>query len=305
MNTTTHPIRRVSPIVLGIVIITVVALFAVLAYRLISGKPLGLRSFVEQQVYLATSPIKALADSREVKALSDGSYTNILFIHQSVGAGFIRDGHLRDMLSQKGYSFWDQGYSHEGLRDPNGTSLGYTYSIPNNDTDPDELYTLFTQKPYQAPINGISQVLQHEVIIFKSCYPNNNIRDEQVFEEFQSFYLGFRNTVDQHPDRLFILLTTPPLNPARTDAAHAARARAMADWLKSDEFQGGRENLVVYDLFDDLAEPDLSKPDANMLRESYRVAMDSHPNAAANEIVAENLADFIDQQITAYRESLD
>ena len=62
--------------------------------------------------------------------------------------------------------------------------------------------------------------------------------------------------VDQHPDRVFIVLTPPPLVPEHTTPEIAARARAFANWLKSDEYLDGHANLVTFDFFELLAEDD-------------------------------------------------
>ena len=76
--------------------------------------------------------------------------------------------------------------------------------------------------------------------------------------------------MSQHPEKLFILLTQPPLNPAETDPEQAHRARTLASWLASDEFKGNLPNLFVFDLFDRLAVEDVSIPEANTLRLEFR-----------------------------------
>jgi hypothetical protein len=52
----------------------------------------------------------------------------------------------------------------------------------------------------------------------------------------KSFASGPVRSVDCYPDKLFIVVTPPPLNPAETNLETAARARIMADWLTSEEF---------------------------------------------------------------------
>jgi hypothetical protein len=126
--------------------------------------------------------------------------------------------------------------------------------------------------------------LQHEVIIFKSCFaPANNITSDQQLEQYKTWYLGIRNVMAQRPDKLFIVVTDPPLNPAETNAQEAARARAFATWLKSSEYLNGHRNVYTFDFYGYLAENDPASPDYSMLRKAYREGSDSHPNQIANK----------------------
>lgn len=293
-----------SPILLGIVILGAACLLALVGYRLVTGKSLNLRTRIYEASYYFIDIPKILANSGKIRG-QEGSFNNVVFLHQSVGKGIINGGHLRDLLKDKGYQFWDQGYRDKGLRDPDGKHLGFTYDIPNDNTDPDGLYNIFSQDALDMPVNGLSQLLQHDIIMLKSCYPISDIRDEAQFKKYQAYYLGMRDTFDKHPDKLFILLTQPPLNPAATDAETAKRARALANWLKSEEYVGGHPNLAVFDLFDIWAVSDQTHPDANMLREEYqREGDDSHPNDVGNEAAAKPLADFIAEKASAYQKTL-
>jgi len=136
-------------------------------------------------------------------------------------------------------------------------------------------------------------LLQHEVIIFKSCFPAGNITDDEHLRAYQEDYTRLRTVMAKHPDKLFIVVTPPPLNPVETDSDTARRARAFSEWMQSSAFLQGHSNIVTFDLFGSLAEPDGPWPDANMLRQPYREGTDSHPNALANEIVGRLFAEFI------------
>jgi len=247
--------------------------------------------------------IGAVQDSSRVRRLSKGNYTNLIFLHHSTGENLIQQGLLRERLGAHGLTLWDHGYNAQGLRDPGGNPTGYSYNIPDDNTDPEGLARLFNQRRIPLPLNALSGLLQHEVVIFKSCFdPTSRIESDEKLVAYKEAYYQVRLGIQRHPETLFILLTQPPLNPAETDPAQAARARALADWLVSPEFQGGVDNLVVFDLFDQLAEGDPNAPDANMLRADYRTLGDSHPNRLANERVAPQLADFIVQAVQAFRQ---
>ncbi|MDW8068899.1 MAG: hypothetical protein RML46_08305 [Anaerolineae bacterium] len=222
-----------------------------------------------------------------------GNFTNVIFLHHSVGRNLIHQGGVRERLTEAGFHFWDHDYNWEGLTRPDGTLAGYSYGIPGDNTDPDGLARLFSQPVFPWPINAFSGLLQHEVIIIKSCFPNSNIQSDEQFREMQGYYLKMRERMGRFPNRLFIIVTTPPLNPAETTPEAAARARALSRWLQSDEFLAGHPNVAVFDLFGLLAEDDPAAPDFNMLRREYREGTDSHPNRFANETIGPIFAEFI------------
>jgi hypothetical protein len=237
-----------------------------------------------------------------VLAFSRGDFTNIIFLHQSTGRNLIVEGHVREQLTGLGYHFWDQGYNHEMLRDPAGASTGYSYNIPGNKTDPHGMARIFAQHVYPLPVNTFSGLLQYEVILFKSCFdPTSHIESDEELEADKADYLMVRDAIDQHPDKLFILLTQPPLNPAETNPEEAARARSLAYWLASQAYLGERTNLFVYDFFDALAVADPNAADNNMLRAEYRNGDDSHPNQKANEEIGPSLVEFVIHTIESYR----
>ncbi len=233
---------------------------------------------------------------------TDGDYRDIIFLHHSTGRLLIEQGHLRQYLTDLGYRFWDHGYNFEGLTDPDGATLWGHYAIPGGgrggNTDVEGLATLFAQPVTDPPSNAFSRLLQHEVIITKSCFPNNALSSEGMVAAHRAAYLRMRDSIDHHPDRLFILLTTPPLHPLATTPQEAARARTMAGWLTSPDFRGDRPNLAVFDFFDQLADPE-----THMLRAEYQLSpneADSHPNQKANRIIAPRLGAFIDEAIKTY-----
>lgn len=270
---------------------------ALLGARRLAGEAFGPR----ESAKIALGTGMALLRRGEVQGSTRGEYTNVFFLHHSVGMNLIDQGGLRELFQGAGVDFWDQGYRYDGMRGPDGQDTGFWYPVPNDNTDPDGLARVFAQQPRALPVNSLSGLLQHEVIILKSCYPNSSIGDEAQMTALKTLYLGIRATVDAHPDRLFILMTTPPLNPAETKLENARYARAMSEWLLSPEFQGGRANLRVFDFYSLLAENDPASPEYGMLRAAYRDGADSHPNAAANREIAPRLAQFVLEAITGYR----
>lgn len=235
---------------------------------------------------------------------SAGDYSNVIFLHHSTGSALITQGNVRPLLTELGYQFWDHGYNHYGgLVRPDGTPTDASYHIPGGDgggnTDVDGLFELFTQPVTDPPANAFSRLLQHEVIAVKSCFPNSAVESDKMQGQFQSWYLQMRDVMDQHPDHIFVVVTTPPLHPRATNSDEARRARAIANWLKSDEYLAGHPNVFVFDFFDLLADPS-----TNTLRAEYQLSPDepdSHPNRLANETIGPLFVNFIAEAVQTYR----
>jgi hypothetical protein len=233
----------------------------------------------------------------------DGSYTNVIFLHHSTGQALITEGNVRPLLTELGYQFWDHGFNHTGLVRPDGTLAHATYRIPGalgrGNTDVDGLAKLFSQSVTDPPSNAFSRLLQHEVIAVKSCFPNSAIKSDEMEKQFQTWYLQMRDVMDEHPDRIFIIVTSPPLHPQMTNADEARRARAVANWLKSREYLAGHPNVFVFDFFDLLADPS-----TNTLHAQYQLDSEkpnSHPNHLANEKIGPLFVKFIDQAVQTYK----
>ncbi len=285
--------RLVKPVVIALVGVVVLGLTIFLTIRLVTGRTLGIRSLMSLGLSIMNSG--SISDS------SRGDFTNIIFLHHSVGRNMVDRGNVREILTKNGYSFWDHDYNQPGLRGPDGDYLGYSYIVPADNTYPDGLAEIFAEPAYSLPLNTFSNLLQHETIIFKPCYPASNITSDEQLEQDKGRYLKMRETMDQYPNKLFIVVTQPPLNPAKTNPEDAARARTLADWLKSEEYLRGHPNIFTFDLFGYLAEDNPASPDYNMLREAYRKGVDSHPNQLANETVGPLFADLIMNAVQTYQ----
>jgi len=240
------------------------------------------------------------------RIVDDGTYRNVVFLHHSTGRALIEQGGVRELLRQRNYQFWDHEYNTYGLTRPDGTRTGTQYEIPETkpgvrgggNTDPEGLAVLFAQPVHSPADNAFSRLLQHQVIIFKSCFPNSGIKNDAMLARHKSLYLGMRQVMDQHSNRIFILVTTPPLHPLATNPEEARRARELALWLQSSEFLEGHSNLFVFDFHSLLADPK-----TGMLRAEYQLkpdSSDSHPNALANRNIGPLFVDFVDKAIQSY-----
>lgn len=224
--------------------------------------------------------------------------SNILFLHHSTGHNLITQGQVRTYLTAYNASngtqlaFWDHDYNAEGLRNPAGAYVGHSYLIPNDNTDPDGLYYLWT-----VPNAARDSIMaNHQVIAFKSCYPASAINSDTKLAQYKIWYFGMRDFFDLHPERLFVVMSPPPLHRVATNAADAARARAFSVWLGSAEYLSGHPNVVYFNLFDQFAQPADGSASKNMLRYEYETnheGTDWHPNLLANQTVGPIFAQFL------------
>jgi hypothetical protein len=112
-----------------------------------------------------------------------------------------------------------------------------------------------------------------------------------------------RSYFDAHTDHLFVVMPPPPLHRLDTNATQAANARAFATWLASSAYLSGHPNVRCFNLFDQLANPNDGSATANMLRQAYEGSPtdpDSHPNAAADQVVGPALANLLCQEASGY-----
>ncbi len=216
----------------------------------------------------------------------------IIFLHHSCGHNLIEQGSVREGLSALGYEFYDHGYNGEGLRLADGSYAGYSFNVPGDNTDPDGLATIFAQPLNDPPNNTFSHLMEYDVILFKSCFPTSNIESDAKLAGYKSHYRQIMNRMAKYPDKIFIIVTQPPEVPRNSDADASSRARSFVNWLKSDEYLAGHDNVFVFDFFDKLSGGD------NFLRPGYRTdEYDAHPNMRANETIGPLFVSFIDRVI--------
>jgi len=244
------------------------------------------------------SPTPTLAATPSAAATPGlaADFGRVIFLHHSVGADLIEQGDVRQRLVALGYEFYDHGYNDDGLVLADGTWAGLNFAVPDDNTDPDGFADIFAQPLHDPPDNTFSYLMQYDVIAFKSCYPVSDIQSDDQLTEYKSYYLSIRDRMDQYPHKIFIVLTPPPQVAAYTDTQAAARARAFANWLASDQYLSNHPNVFTFDLFDLLADPS-----TNVLRTDYQAdENDAHPNELANRTIGPLFADFVHQAVRTY-----
>ncbi len=237
----------------------------------------------------------------------------LVFIHHSTGANLIRQGKIREILSDNNpdIEFWDHSYNllpfwqitakiipfRTGLCDQNGNLTGTDYNIQIANTDPQGYADLFSQEIHIPADNSFGEIINNfDIIMFKSCFPVTEIKTQEQLDHYKKCYLIIREKIDKLPEKLFILFTPPPLRSEMTKKDYAYRAREFSDWMKSEEYLGRRKNMAVFDFFDILADQD------NVLARNFCsfLFFDSHPNKLANVTAGKELVKFISENASKF-----
>lgn len=217
---------------------------------------------------------------------------SMVFLHHSVGHGFLYEGGLQDSLL--GLGIVVRGATQ-------GSTLGQQTDIC--DWVPkfrDNLSQILTFRAH--PDKFFDDDRKNDIVMFKSCFPNSGITGdggdnpdfasrERTTANFKAAFAEMQNQLASESGTLFVYMTAPPLVPEETTPEQAARAIAFNKWVIGEYLPSYREatgldNLAVYDLYSFLAD------ESGFLRKEYRPDWpnDSHPNKNANVAVA---ADFI------------
>jgi len=104
--------------------------------------------------------------------------------------------------------------------------------------------------------------------MFKSCFPNSDLEgnpddpplatpdDSLTVANAKAVYNALLTCFATRQDKLFIVITAPPLAEGDTTAAHAANARAFNNWLVNNWLTGyTHHNVAVFDFYNVTIQP--------------------------------------------------
>ena len=247
---------------------------------------------------------------------------NLLFIHHSCGGQWLADkgdsadgrdciyrtypegGGLRSRLEKNGYRVHEASYN----------------SAVGADTDIKDWPPKFSRQMEKVLKTEMQDELlpdgeTNDIVMFKSCFPNNNFASDQAVEEAMAAYKSLLPVFRQHPEVLFVAVTAPPLVPPTKSGnplkhfikkllgryqdvpAIGQRARRFNNWLKDVEngwlSDYDLKNVVVFDLYDILT----GEGKSNWAEYPTRNGTDSHPNAAGNAIATEKFIPFLNRAV--------
>jgi hypothetical protein len=266
---------------------------------------------------IAKSPAPPRPPNPDPPAPAPARSLRLLFVHHSVGGQLLADpgpgelpaqhvngGGLRKLLQSAGYDVHTATY---------GSKLGERTDLfdwrPKFSQHMGELLT--TADGSQALPGGA----KHDVVMFKSCFPNNAFTaagdsaradgPELTVENAKAALSSLLPEFQKQPDTLFVYLTAPPLaaksyperlwkwtikravgrDTATKRAQEGALARAFNDWVVSPDgwlrgYPG--KNVAAIDYYDMLSRPGNS----NFLHYPTGDGSDNHPSSEGQKLAA-------------------
>jgi hypothetical protein len=235
---------------------------------------------------------------------------NLIFFHHSVGSDWL-SRNLCAALNANGYHVADTNYGwpYDG-RDYG--SYTDTVNWPTWFTDsPSTIMDLaYAEMDLSAGSNTLAPAPgQNTIVMFKSCVPNSDV-GSSISDE-QAIYNSLIPYFENHPDKMFVLVTPPPMQRIGTPLL----TRQLCDWLTDREKGWLKDlttgNVFVFDFYNVLTHPNAHHylsggvevhtvvPGANTLY--YDSSGDDHPNVAGD---AKATAEFVPLLNAWYEEFL-
>ena len=186
----------------------------------------------------------------------------LIFIHHSTGENWLRDdyGGLGQVLADNNYFVSDTNYGW------GPDSIGDRTDIPNwtewfsSDQTPVYMNAVFTERGQNSSFTRLpdNPSGENQIIMFKSCFPNSALEGspddppsadgwltvghaKYVYNEILRYFAT-------RPDKLFIVITAPPLS----DPTYAENVRAFNQWLVNDWLDENTytlPNVAVFDFY--------------------------------------------------------
>jgi hypothetical protein len=186
----------------------------------------------------------------------------LIFIHHSTGENWLTDGYgnLGLELGNNNYFVSDTNYGWGPDAIGDRTDIPdwvEWFSSSNTSTYMDALFNETGQNAtYTRTLPDPGG--ENTIILFKSCFPNSDLYGnpsdpassyaELTVSGAKYVYKTILTYFATRPDKLFIVITSPPLS----DRTNAANARAFNDWLVYDwlaENDYPLNNVAVFDFY--------------------------------------------------------
>ena len=229
-------------------------------------------------------PINNMATTQEN---IDSDIVNLVFIHHSVGENWLNAG-LNEMLNENNFHVADTYYGWGEMGDRTDTS-----DWPDWFTD-STMPLVYNELGNMTGYNSISAAPgENTIIMFKSCFPNSDVG--KFIDDEKEIYLSLLNYFSMHPDKMFVLITPPPMQ----NISHPEKTRELVNWLVDKD--GWRKdyagsNLFVFDLYNVLTAEDnhhmiINGKEEHIINDSsntlyYDSDGDDHPNYEGSDKAA-------------------
>jgi hypothetical protein len=201
-----------------------------------------------------------------------------------------------------------------GYTGDDAVTLDETWYPGWNDNEWNTWHTIFESDDPEV-ISGYYS--WNPVIMIKSCFPSSNIEaigsdEDTLYPSYKTIanykwhWRHFVRVMEDHPDNFFVIWTNAPLEWYSTNPTEAAYSDWFCTWAKDtlamslDPFYGAfPPNVYIFDFFHKLADA------SGFLPQYYANGPgDSHPNAAATELVAPQLVTEIFDAAIAYESGI-
>jgi hypothetical protein len=200
------------------------------------------------------------------------SPVKLIFIHHSTGENWLEDGHGRLGITLRGNNYFvsdtNYGWGPDSIGDKTDIGHWWTwFAGPSRDTYTSALYGENGQHSYYSRL-PTDPGGPNQIILFKSCFPNSNLggnpndpptsggnplrgqSEPLTVGNAKGIYNDILAYFATRQDKLFVVITAPPLVANGTDAASAANARAFNNWLVYDWLDGyPHHNVAVFDFY--------------------------------------------------------
>ncbi len=281
------------------------------------------------------------AEAQSLNPSPPTSPVKLIFIHHSTGENWLSDynGGLGLALRDNNYfaSDTNYGWGPADVDTPDGTigdhtDIGHWYNWFSGPNRAGYLSALYAENEQRSDYSrlGANPGGENQIIMFKSCFPNSNLRgsindpipaisanplrgrdsgwDDHTISNAKGIYISLLDYFATRPDKLFVLIVSPPLVPNETSTETGANARVLSNWLVNDWLKNyTQKNVFVFDFFNILTSNggstttnDFGRADGNHHRfqngaiqhiqtvsndrSSYGSdAWDSHPTQAGNQ----------------------
>lgn len=245
-------------LVILILILIIIGIFAVIFYFNSFNYSDGNGSPVNTPISSNTTP-----PSTTVK---------LIFIHHSTGENWLSDenGKLGIVLRDNNYFVSDTNYGWGPDAIGDKTDIGQWWLWFRGPDSAKYLAALYSENGQNCQYSRLSNNPggENEIIIIKSCFPNSalqgnvndpvpSIENNQLKGEAagsdghnvanaKGIYIDLLEYFKTRPDKLFIVVTAPPLSdPSYADNAKAFNQWLVNDWLKEYPYK----NVVVFDFY--------------------------------------------------------
>lgn len=273
----------------------------------------------------------------------------LIFIHHSTGGNWLANqqsnslgGGLGQTLMENNYfvSATNYGWGPDGIGDR--TDIGHWWEWFRGPDSEIYLGALYNENGtnfgdfgeysrLESPPTG-----ENEIILFKSCFPNsglggdpnapipaideNPIRTKYAGDQAytvanaKGIYIDLLEYFETRPDKLFIVITAPPLAQKGSNLEQAANARVLNTWLINQWLvEYPLNNVAVFDFYNVLTGPEnhhhytdghivhISSPDNFAFYPSSK--SDSHPNQEGNQKATQEFVELLNIYYNRWKEN--